>query len=139
MIALLASVIQLSLTSRHRTDEARMNRELKWNKLHHQQNKFTQVTKFCLINKSYKTNLVQNTIYKVFFKKLSWNFLIKLKIVFSSARIYVNNKLPPIFSSWFIFSSTCHNYETSFAVRGHLKIPTVTTTTYGKEPLLVWL
>ena len=45
---------------------------------------------------------------------------------------YVNNKLPPIFNSWFIFSSTCHNYETSFAAKGHLKIPTVTTTTYGK-------
>ena len=45
---------------------------------------------------------------------------------------YVNNKLPPIFNSWFIFSSTCHNYETSFAAKGHLKIPTVTTATYGK-------
>ena len=45
---------------------------------------------------------------------------------------YVNNKLPPIFYSWFIFSSTCHNYETSFAAKGHIKIPTVTTTTYGK-------
>ena len=45
---------------------------------------------------------------------------------------YVNNKLPPIFNSWFIFSSTCHNYETSFAAKGHLKIPTVTATTYGK-------
>ena len=131
MIALLALVIQLSLTSWHITDEARMNRKLKWNKLHHQQNKFTQVTKFCLINKSYKTNLVQNT-NNVFFKKLSWNFLIKLKIVFSSASIYVNNKLPPIFNSWFIFFSTFHNYETSFAAKGHLKILTVATTTYGK-------
>ena len=27
---------------------------------------------------------------------------------------HVNNKLPHIFNSWFIFSSTCHNYETSF-------------------------
>ena len=45
---------------------------------------------------------------------------------------YVNNKLPPIFNSWFIFSSTCHNYETSFAAKGHLKIATVTATTYGK-------
>ena len=45
---------------------------------------------------------------------------------------YVNNKLPPIFNSWFIFSSTFHNYETSFVAKGNLKIPTVTTTTYGK-------
>ena len=45
---------------------------------------------------------------------------------------YVNNKLPPIFNSWFIFSSTFHNYETSFAAKGHLKIPTVTTATHGK-------
>ena len=49
---------------------------------------------------------------------------------------YVNNKLPPIFNSWFIFSSTCHNYETSFAAKGHLKIPTVTTTTYGKAAFI---
>ena len=45
---------------------------------------------------------------------------------------YVNNKLPPIFNSWFIFFSTFHNYETSFAAKGHLKIPAVTTATYGK-------
>ena len=45
---------------------------------------------------------------------------------------YVNSKLPPIFNSWLIFSSTFHNYETSFAAKGHLKIPTVTTATYGK-------
>ena len=45
---------------------------------------------------------------------------------------YVNNKLPPIFNSWFIFSSTSHNYEISFATKGPLKIPTDTTTTYGK-------
>ena len=45
---------------------------------------------------------------------------------------YVNNKLPPIFNSWFIFSSTFHNYETSSAAKVHLKIPAVTTTTYGK-------
>ena len=44
---------------------------------------------------------------------------------------YVNNKLPPIFKSWFIFSSIFRNYETSFAAKGHLKIPTVTTATYG--------
>ena len=45
---------------------------------------------------------------------------------------YVNNKLPAIFNSWFIFSSSFHNFETSFAAKGHLKIPTVTTATYGK-------
>ena len=43
---------------------------------------------------------------------------------------YVNSKLPPIFNSW--FSPTSHNYQTSFATKSHLKIPTVTTTTYGK-------
>ena len=46
--------------------------------------------------------------------------------------MYVNNKLPPIFNSWFIFSSTFHNYKTLSAAKGHLKIPTVTTATYGK-------
>ena len=45
---------------------------------------------------------------------------------------YVNNKLPARFNSWLIFSSSFHNFETSFAAKGHLKIPTVTTATYGK-------
>ena len=44
----------------------------------------------------------------------------------------VNNKLSPIFNSWFVFSSTSHNYETSFAIKGDLKISTVTTTRYCK-------
>ena len=34
---------------------------------------------------------------------------------------------------WFIFSSTFHNFETSFAAKGHLKIPTVTIVT-----IIVW-
>ena len=42
------------------------------------------------------------------------------------------NALDIIFNSWFIFFSTFHNYETSFAAKGHLKVLTVTTTTYGK-------
>ena len=44
---------------------------------------------------------------------------------------YVSNKSPVIFNSWFYFSSTFHNYETSFAAKGHLKIP-ITTVEYGK-------
>ena len=51
---------------------------------------------------------------------------------------YVNNKLPPIFNSWFIFFSTSHNYETSFVTKGRLKIPTDTTTSYGKGAFIVW-
>ena len=56
---------------------------------------------------------------------------------------YVSNKLPPIFNSWCILSSIYHNYETSFATKGHLKSPTDTTTTYGKVtfisiPLKTW-
>ena len=47
-------------------------------------------------------------------------------------RKYVNNKLPPIFNSWFIFSSTFHIYEIPFATKGHPKIPSFTTSTYGK-------
>ena len=50
---------------------------------------------------------------------------------------YVNNKLPLIFNSWFIFSSTCHNYETSFVAKVYLKIPPVTTTTYGKGAFII--
>ena len=49
---------------------------------------------------------------------------------------YVKNILPSIFNSWCIFSSTSHNYETSFATKGHLKILTDTTTTYGKKAFI---
>ena len=45
---------------------------------------------------------------------------------------YFNNKLPPVFNRWFIFSPTSQSYETSFAINGHLKISTVTTTAYSK-------
>ena len=43
---------------------------------------------------------------------------------------YVKNILPSI------FSSTSHNYETSFATKGHLKILTDTTTSYGKKAFI---
>ena len=69
----------------------------------------------------------------LFFKSKIVKLLDKIKIencLFISK--YVNNKLPPIFNSWFIFSSTCHNYETLFAAKGHIKIPTIPTTTYGE-------
>ena len=45
---------------------------------------------------------------------------------------YLNNKLPPVLDSWFIFSSTSQNYETLFAIKVHLKIPTDTATIYSK-------
>ena len=51
---------------------------------------------------------------------------------------YVNNKLPTIFNSWFIFSSTYHNYETSFAAKVHLKILLLLQLHMVKERLLVW-
>ena len=49
---------------------------------------------------------------------------------------YVTKKLPPIFNCWLIFSSTSHNYETSFKTKVHPKISTVTIKTYGKEALV---
>ena len=33
---------------------------------------------------------------------------------------YTNNKLPSIFTNWFTFSSTSHNYQTPFASKGNL-------------------
>ena len=35
-------------------------------------------------------------------------------------------------TNYLLSFSTFHNYETSFAAKGHLKIPAVTTATYGK-------
>ena len=46
---------------------------------------------------------------------------------------YTNNKLPSIFTNWFTFSSMSHNYQTSFASKGNLQIPSVQTTSYGKN------
>ena len=46
---------------------------------------------------------------------------------------YTNNKLPSIFTNWFTFSSMSHNYQTSFAFKGNLQIPSVQTTSYGKN------
>ena len=33
-------------------------------------------------------------------------------------------------------SSSSHNYETSFVAKGHLKIPTVSATTYGQRAFI---
>ena len=49
---------------------------------------------------------------------------------------YINNKLPSIFTNLFTFSSISHNYETSFASKGNLQIPSVQTTSYAKNPFL---
>ena len=46
---------------------------------------------------------------------------------------YTKNKLPSIFTNWFTFSSMSHNYQTSLASKGSLQIPTVQTTSYGKN------
>lgn len=48
----------------------------------------------------------------------------------------VSNILPPIFNSWFVFSSISHDYETSFATMFHLQIPTAAITTYSKGTFL---
>ena len=46
---------------------------------------------------------------------------------------YTNNKLLSIFTNWLTFSSISHNYQTSFASKGNLQIPSVQTTSYGKN------
>ena len=69
----------------------------------------------------------------VFFKSKMGKLPDKIKIencLFISK--YANNKLPPIINSWFIFSSICHNYAISFAIKSHLKIPTVTPAVVNK-------
>ena len=45
---------------------------------------------------------------------------------------YTNIKLPSIVTNWFAFSSMSHNYQTSFASKVSLQIPSVQTT-YGKN------
>ena len=38
---------------------------------------------------------------------------------------YTNNKLPSVFTNWFTFSSMSHNYQTLFASKGNLQIPSL--------------
>ena len=52
---------------------------------------------------------------------------------------YTNNKLPSTFTNWFTFSSMPHNYQTSFASKGNLQIPSVQTPSYGKIILFIVL
>ena len=49
---------------------------------------------------------------------------------------YTNNKLSSIFTDSFTFSSMSHNYQTSFASKGNLQIPSVQTTSYGKNSFI---
>ena len=49
---------------------------------------------------------------------------------------YTNSKLPSIFTNWFTFSSISHNYQTLFASKGNLQIPSVQTTSYGKSAVV---
>ena len=44
---------------------------------------------------------------------------------------YVHIKLPSIFNNWVTFSSNFHQYETCFVIKGHLKVPSVKTTSCG--------
>ena len=46
---------------------------------------------------------------------------------------YTNNKLSSIFTNLFPFSSMSDNYQTSFASKGNLQIPSVQTTSYRKN------
>ena len=46
---------------------------------------------------------------------------------------YINNKLPSIFTNWFTFSSMSHNNQISFASKRNLQIPSIQTTSYGKN------
>ena len=43
---------------------------------------------------------------------------------------YTNNKLPSIFTNWFTFLSMSHIYQTLFASKGNLQIPSVQTFVY---------
>ena len=46
---------------------------------------------------------------------------------------HTNNRLPSFFTNWFTFPSMYHNYQTSFASKGNLQIPSVQTRSYGKK------
>ena len=62
-------------------------------------------------------------ILPLFFKSKMMQLPDKIKI---ENCIFINKLPPPILNSSFAFSSTSNNYETSFATKGHQKIPTVT-------------
>ena len=49
---------------------------------------------------------------------------------------YPINKLPSIFTTWFLFSSMLRNYQRSFASKENLPILSVQTTSNGKNPFV---
>ena len=48
----------------------------------------------------------------------------------------LNNQLPEIFNNWFVFSFDTHRYETSFSVKGMLKVNSFNTKSHGKEAII---
>ena len=53
---------------------------------------------------------------------------------------YAKNKLPSILTNWFTFSSISHNNQTLVASKGNLQIPSVQTTSYGKNAFVyIWM
>ena len=48
----------------------------------------------------------------------------------------MNNQLPEIFNNWFVFSFDTHRYETSFSVKGMLKVKSFNTKSHGKEAVI---
>ena len=49
----------------------------------------------------------------------------------------LNNLSPPVFNTWFSFSSNQHNYETSSSTQGNLIKIFYTTKRYGKYSITV--
>ena len=46
---------------------------------------------------------------------------------------YTNNKLLSVFTNWFFTFSMSHNYQTLFAYKGNIQIPSVQTISYGRN------
>ena len=71
------------------------------------------------------------------------NFIIKfqdkicLENVLFVSKSLINNLTPPVFSTWFSFSSDQHNYETSSSTQGNLTKLYYKTNRYGKYSITV--
>ena len=71
------------------------------------------------------------------------NFIIKfqdkicLENVLFLSKSLINNLTPPVFSTWFSFSSDQHNYETSSSTQGNLTKLFYKTNRYGTYSITV--
>ena len=69
--------------------------------------------------------------------KIKWVVVIVFRFKAMLLDITKSLSLPSLFNNWFLFSSSQHNYETSWSSLGNLRKPSYKTNLYGKNSIIV--